>query len=183
MQVAEDEVVTQELGLPSKVFFKAAPAECTFNVCAMKRQKGNEANDEEPSSASLRLARAELTRPAPFPARRAEDNSPAIYRWGASANRKVPSGTAEGISPDPEGRRRFRFQPSISFAPGGAHARLRMRYPPLKRWAIFDCPCGTKKTANPIPCVHSPTPPIVDMAGGSRISPWEKRTAISGGRA
>ena len=66
-------------------------------------------------------------------ARRAKENSPAIYRWvsGRKGNESR------------QGRKNTRVLPHDFFRPCGACACLGIGCPPLKRWAIFGRPCGT----------------------------------------
>ena len=68
------------------------------------------------------------------PARRAEDDSPAIHRWGTGHTNKtspVRDERAPGAKPRP------------SFAPAGLRCCFGLGHPPLKRWAIFARPYGT----------------------------------------
>ena len=77
---------------------------------------------------------SEVRRPLCQPGR-AEDNSPAIYRWdSAPPNRVSPAGTKEV----PRARQHDLFRPS------GTGGNAEREYPAINRWAIFGRPCGTK---------------------------------------
>ncbi len=67
-------------------------------------------------------------------ARRAEDNSPAIHRWGTEAGKPEESH---------QGRKKVLGLTLAFFRPVGAWCRFGLDVPPLKRWAIVGRPCGT----------------------------------------
>jgi len=68
---------------------------------------------------------------------RAKENSPPFQRWD--------SGRCAMSSPVRDGRNRLRHR-TRSFAPGGAWECFDTVVPAITRWAIFECPCGTKTT-------------------------------------
>jgi hypothetical protein len=73
---------------------------------------------------------------------RSKEYSPPFQRWD--------SGRRKMSSPVRDGRDRL-FHPTFSFAPRGAWKIYESVYPPLKRWAIFGRPYGTKTTGGAQP--------------------------------
>ena len=70
------------------------------------------------------------------PARRAKENSPAIYRWGSGAKEESsPGGTTE-LGPSDTPTHGDFFRPCGTIAPP-------VLLPAMNRWAIIGRPCGT----------------------------------------
>ena len=74
------------------------------------------------------------------------DNSQAIYRWDFNNDACMESRR--------DGRRELRsgvdcdaWSGERSFVPAGLGRLFRALYPPMNRWAIVGCPCGTKALA------------------------------------
>ncbi len=71
---------------------------------------------------------------------RAKENSPRIHPWVA---RRVRNESRQG--------RKKMFALTRFFRPSGAWKIFESVYPPLKRWAIFGRPYGTKTTGGAQP--------------------------------
>ncbi len=65
---------------------------------------------------------------------RAKENSPRIHPWVA---RRVGNESRQG-------RKNLFGIPHAIFRPSGAKENLGTVNPAMNRWAIFECPCGTK---------------------------------------